>query len=112
MQLLRSEPMQPISIAQIPIKLSPGQLSSNQQRPVKLATGLQPLLQKQQPEAFRPTTPLEQKVVEVVRALEGTPTSPSQRAVTDVELSLQAPQAPVSRIDGAAQSAPIVSQAK
>ncbi len=83
MQLLRSEPMQPISIAQIPIKLSPGQLASaNPQKPIKLSTGLQPLLQKQQPQqlaqGFKPTTPLEQKVVEVVKALEGSPVARTQ----------------------------------
>ena len=72
MQLLRDQPMQPISIAQIPIKLSPGQLASATQQPIKLSTGLQPLLTKQQASpTFQPTTPLEQKVVEVVKALEG-----------------------------------------
>ncbi len=76
MQLLRDQPMQPISIAQIPIKLNPGQLTAAQPQPktqpIKLSTGLQPLLQKQQAKAFKPMTPLEQKVVEVVKALEST----------------------------------------
>ncbi len=113
MQLLRNQPMQPISIAQIPIKLSPGQLAGvqpqqkQQQQPVKLATGLKPLLQKQNEISFKPMTPLEQKVVEVVKALEGS--APVGSALAPSSVSFPASQTELSYT--IPKQAPIVSQA-
>lgn len=76
MQLLREEPMQPIARANAPFLLSQqqlgGLLGQPTQPPMTLSTGLQPLLQRPQ-KAFEPSTPLEAKVIEVVKALEGGP---------------------------------------
>lgn len=95
MHLLRDQPMEPISIAQVPIRLTPGQLADGQpQQTLKLATGLKPLLQKQNSSSFKPMTPLEKKVVEVVKALEGT--APVVNASVLNNTDLQAPQTELS----------------
>lgn len=79
MQLLREDPMQPIALAPAPFVLAQSQLGGlfeqqPTQMPIKLSTGLQPLLQpSQQAQTFKPATPLEAKVVEVFQALEGRP---------------------------------------
>ncbi|NJN31207.1 MAG: M23 family metallopeptidase [Synechococcales cyanobacterium RM1_1_8] len=76
MNVLRNEPMNPIAISQIPIQLQPStaRQAGLPQNQLKLSTGLKPLLQRSpQAAGFQPRTPLEQKVVQVVKALENSP---------------------------------------
>lgn len=85
MQLLREGPMQPIAKADAPFLLTQQQLGGllgQSPQPTKLSTGLQPLLQRPQ-KAFEPSTPLEAKVVAVVKALEGnSPPRPVAPSIT------------------------------